>query len=69
MSTLMILIIVARVIFSGIFASVIVEDMAMSIELNEVLYILILYSLSYVFEYGYYIQQDSNGKMYGDIDE
>jgi len=69
MSTLMILIIVAKVIFSGILASVIVEDMAMSIELNEVLYILILYSLSYVFEYGYYIQQDSNGKMYGDINE
>ena len=35
----------------------------------NLLYILILFSMSYIFEYGYQIQLDSNGKMYGDDDE
>ena len=40
-----------------------------TIGLNDILYILIIYILSYIFEYGYEIQLDSKGKMYGDIDE
>lgn len=35
----------------------------------EVIYILFLFSLAYIFEYGYEIQLDSKGKMYGDVDE
>ena len=31
--------------------------------------ILFLFSMSYIFEYGYEIQLDSKGKMYGDINE
>lgn len=32
----------------------------------DLVYILFLYTMSYIFEYGYEIQLDSNGKMYGD---
>lgn len=35
----------------------------------EVIYILFLFSLAYIFEYGYEIQLDSKGKMYGEVDE
>ena len=37
-----------------------------SLELMSILEILILFSMSYIFEYGYEIQKDSNGKIYGD---
>jgi len=33
-------------------------------ELMDFVYILFLYSLTYIFEYGYEIQRDSNGKLY-----
>ena len=39
------------------------------IELMDVVYVLIIFSISYIFEYGYEIQLDSKGKMYGDEDE
>ena len=35
-------------------------------DLLEVLYILIIFCLSYIFEYGYEIQLDSKGKIYGE---
>lgn len=35
-------------------------------DMINVLYILFLFSMAYIFEYGYLIQQDSNGKMYDD---
>ena len=40
-----------------------------SISLTDIIYILVIYVLSYIFEYGYEIQLDSKGKMYGDINE
>lgn len=38
-------------------------------ELIVVLLGLIIFGISYIFEYGYQIQLDSKGKIYGDIDE
>jgi len=35
-----------------------------SIEMISLLEILIIFSMSYIFEYGYEIQKDSNGKIY-----
>lgn len=69
MAYLMIALIIFPAIASGIAGFVIDEDMAMNFDLSNLLYILILFSLSYIFEYGYYIQQDSNGKIYGEEDE
>ena len=44
-------------------------DLGVEIELMNLIYILIIYSISYIFEYGYEIQLDSKGKMYGDENE
>lgn len=41
-------------------------DMNIEFELMDLVYVLIIFSLSYIFEYGYEIQLDSKGKMYGD---
>lgn len=38
-------------------------------ELMSILEILIIFSMSYIFEYGYEIQKDSKGKMYGKDNE
>ena len=35
-----------------------------SVEMISLLEILIIFSMSYIFEYGYEIQKDSNGKIY-----
>lgn len=45
------------------------ENINIGIDLFEVIYILVLFCLSYIFEYGYEIQLDSKGKMYGDEEE
>lgn len=39
-------------------------DMNIKFELIEVVYIIIIFSLSYIFEYGYEIQLDSKGRIY-----
>ncbi len=49
-----------------IFEKIIGEDLGIGFELMDLVYILFLYTMSYIFEYGYEIQLDSNGKMYGD---
>ena len=40
-----------------------------NIELFNLVEILFLFGMAYIFEYGYEIQLDSNGKMYGDENE
>lgn len=51
----------------GVIAEVLMKmDVDIGFGLMDLLYIIILYSLSYIFEYGYEIQLDSKGKMYGD---
>lgn len=44
-------------------------DLNMGFELMDFVIILIIFSLSYIFKYGYEIQLDSGGKMYGDENE
>lgn len=54
----------------GVIAELIMKiDLNIGLGLMDLLYIIILYSLSYIFEYGYEIQLDSKGKMYGDENE
>ena len=45
------------------------RSLDINIEMYSILSILIIYTLSYIFEYGYEIQRDSKGKIYGEIDE
>ena len=43
-----------------------VSDSTSGFDLINILEILIIFSMSYIFEYGYEIQKDSNGKMYSE---
>lgn len=56
-------------IFGGVFGYLTGTDISMGIEVFGLIEILFLYSMSYIFEYGYEIQLDSKGKMYGDTNE
>lgn len=40
-------------------------DLDISIEVMDIVFILIIFALSYIFKYGYEIQLDSKGKIYG----
>lgn len=44
-------------------------DLNVDFELFSLIEILFLFSLAYIFEYGYQIQKDSKGKMYGEENE
>ena len=63
---------IAAIITSGI--GTIILNIAMAsenieIDLFNIVEIIFLYALSYIFEYGYEIQKDSKGKMYGEENE
>lgn len=66
MSYFMIACIILSGIGSGIFESSLRNDFSFGLEIFDIVEILFLYALSYIFEYGYEIQKDSKGRMYGD---
>lgn len=69
-SYLMILLIVINPIVGILFGSILgVPEKSAGIELISILEILIIFIMSYIFEYGYEIQQDSKGMMYGENKE
>lgn len=54
----------------GVIAELVLkQDLDVGFELFDLIYILFLFSMSYIFEYGYEIQLDSKGKIYGDENE
>lgn len=59
-------------VISGIFEIVLVflihNRFDVGFEAFDLVEILFLFSIAYIFEYGYEIQLDSNGKMYGEIE-
>ena len=69
MAKLLIAAIVVGTIGGGLLETLTTADMSMDIELVSVLQILFIFVMGYIFEYGYEIQRDSNGKMYGDVNE
>ena len=60
---------IATIIVSNIGAGVLdlmINNMSdVGIDLKDCIQILFLFSMAYIFEYGYELQKDSNGKMYG----
>lgn len=52
-----------------IFEKILATDLDVDFELFDVTQILFLFGISYVFEYGYELQQDTKAKMYGDENE
>ena len=50
-----------------VFEKILSTDLDVGFELFDVIQILFLFGISYIFEYGYEIQQDTKAKMYGEI--
>ena len=69
MTHFMIALIIIPNITGALFEIVMQTDLNVEFELFDIIQILFLYIISYIFEYGYEIQLDSNGKMYGDENE
>lgn len=63
---LLIIAIVTPTLVGMIFQSIAKIDLNIGIELMDFVLVLIIFSLVYIFEYGYEIQLDSKGKMYGE---
>lgn len=54
----------------GLIGEIIIgEELGIGFEMIDILYILFIFAMSYMFEYGYEIQLDSKGKIYGDENE
>lgn len=68
-ANLLIAIIVIPVILNLASSLVFKKTMDISISGVTITEILFLFSMSYIFEYGYKLQLDSNAKMYGEIDK
>lgn len=69
MAILMIVAIELPNVLGLIFEFLLKIDLNIGFEFMRLLEILFLLSMAYIFEYGYELQLDSKGKMYGDIDE
>jgi len=65
----LIIAILASTVLGVLFQAILKVDMNVGIELMDLVLVLIIFSLAYIFEYGYEIQLDSNGAMYGEKKE
>ncbi|MBP3800354.1 MAG: helix-turn-helix domain-containing protein [Bacilli bacterium] len=52
--------------FSELFFSLIMDGVEFSIPTFSIIEILVIFTMAYIFEYGYEVQLDSKGKMYGE---
>ena len=52
-----------------IFERILRTDLDVGFEIFDIVQILFLFSMAYIFEYGYELQLDSKGKIYGEVDE
>lgn len=50
------------------FERILRSDLDVGFELLDVAQILFLFSMAYIFEYGYELQKDSKGKIYGEVE-
>jgi transcriptional regulator with XRE-family HTH domain len=66
---LMIVSIIFPGIIGGIVNGLMGVDLDLSLSGHNLVEILIIFVMAYIFEYGYEIQLDSKGKMYGDFNE
>ncbi|MDE5630552.1 MAG: helix-turn-helix domain-containing protein [Bacilli bacterium] len=69
MAYLMIVVTLLPNVFGILFEMILHMDLDMDFELFSLVEILFLFSVAYIFQYGYEIQLDSKGIMYGDCDE
>lgn len=52
-----------------VFEKILTTDLDVGFELFDVVQILFLFGISYIFEYGYELQQDTTAKMYGEVSD
>lgn len=52
-----------------IFEKILTTDLGVDFEWFDVIQILFLFGISYIFEYGYELQQDTKAKMYGEVSD
>ncbi len=69
MSYIMIASIVIATIASSFMSAAFARDVMVNINMYNIVEIIFLFALSYIFEYGYEIQLDSKGKIYGNTKE
>lgn len=69
MAYLMIALVVLPSLGGGLFGILLKNDLDIDFELFSLVEILFLFSIAYIFQYGYEIQLDSKGKMYGEENE
>lgn len=69
MAYLMIAVTIIPNIMGVIFETILKMDLDIGFEMFSVVEILFLFSIAYIFQYGYEIQLDTKAKMYGDRDE
>lgn len=65
----LIIAIIAPTVCGVLFQAFAEIDMNVGIELMDLILVLIIFSMAYIFEYGYELQLDSRGKMYGNENE
>ena len=58
--------IILSVVYSTIFNFVLLGKQTLELNIFNIVEIVFIYAMSYVFEYGYHIQKDSKGIMYND---
>ena len=64
MAYIMIAIILIPSLGGSIFEGILKMDLDIDLDIFDLIQVLFLFSLSYIFQYGYEIQSDSKGKMY-----
>ncbi len=69
MAKLMIVALILPNIGGVIFEKMLVTDLGVDFELFDIVQILFLFGISYIFEYGYELQRDTKAKMYGEVSE
>ena len=69
MAKLMIIVLALPTFGGIIFEKIIATDLDVGFELFDIVQILFLFGIAYIFEYGHELQLDSNGKMYGNEEE
>lgn len=67
MAKLMIVALVLPTCGGIIFEKILRTDLDVGFELFDIIQILFLFGISYIFEYGYELQQDTKAKMYGEV--
>lgn len=69
MAYLLIIVTVLPNLMGVVFELILKMDLDIDFELFSLVEILFLFSIAYIFQYGYEIQLDSKGKMYGNTNE